>query len=335
MGINTPEFSQFVQKRKEWTECLNGKDCNSIWQQIIRMTWNAAAFRIVNEARRLAPPDADGGVQLNGMVNQLLDQCFSQSHMVAIRRLTDPGGLSGKRGVFSLVSLIKDIEDFRGLVTREHLLEAEGLKYEYEDVKLKLIEYQQQQLANGKRAYCVPQELVWGRYEERHGNIDRLCSVRVDARQRCDTIQPRMLEYLKRRLRDECDELDTHVNKFIAHGATPGSRAIVGADLATPTFGHLWSAHRALCQVASFVSVHLLGGASLHPLAFPQHDQFAYVDRSLVTESNLGVLRQSWDVFDRETHDWGNWGLNELEKEMTAARPRQTLSTNPNSKATY
>ena len=195
------------------------------------MTWNVAAFRIVNEARRLAMPDIDSGVQLNGMVNELLDQSFTQSHMIAVRRLTDPGGLSGNKGVYSLVSLISDIDQSRSLVTREHLFEAEGLKYEYEDIKQQLNGYRQEQLAAGKKAYHVPPDLRWDLYEKRHRAIDCLCSVRADARQRRDTIRAAVLEHLRQRLSDVCEDLDKHVNKFIAHGATPGSRAIVAQIL--------------------------------------------------------------------------------------------------------
>src|SRR5262249_22546335 len=154
-------------------------------------------------------------------------------------------------------------------------------------------EFQQQQMADGKQSYHVPDELRWGQYEERHRSIDRLCAVRPDARQKSDTIRLQVLEHLRQRLFDECNELEIFVNKFIAHGATLGSRAIVGADSVTIKYGRLWSAHRVVCQVASLVNVQLLGGASLHPLATPQFDQFAYIDRSLVTGENVELLRKA------------------------------------------
>jgi hypothetical protein len=44
-----------VEKRAEWLTALVGEDRNSIRNQVKVMTWHAAAFRVVNEGRRLAP----------------------------------------------------------------------------------------------------------------------------------------------------------------------------------------------------------------------------------------------------------------------------------------
>ena len=314
------EFAQLSEKRKKWIECLDGNDRNSIRQQIVQMTWNVAAYRIVIEARRLARPASDGGVELNGMVNELLDQSFAQSHMVAIRRLTDTGELAGKKGVYSLGSLIRDIKFCREALTRENVLKLEGLPYDIAELQAQEAAFQAEKLAEGTRAYHVPARLHSFPIKRRHEDLDRLCQVRSDARQPQDTIQEIVLDRLLQRLDDACSRLDTHVNKFIAHSATPGSRAIVGADSAVLTYGHLWEAHQAVCEVASFINVHLLGGPSLHPLATPQFDQFRFIERPLVSKEKVDALRQAWKATEREMHEWGNWRMDELEDGTTAQR---------------
>ena len=58
-GITSPSMSNavadtptFSQKHAEWVACLDGSDRNSVMNQITRMIWDAAAFRVVNEAKR-------------------------------------------------------------------------------------------------------------------------------------------------------------------------------------------------------------------------------------------------------------------------------------------
>lgn len=309
------DFAELSKKRTEWIECLDGNDRNSIRQQIVRMTWNVAAYRIVIEARRLAPPASDGGVELNGMVNELLDQSFAQSHMVAIRRLTDTGELTGNKGVYSLGSLIRDIKSCREAITRENLLKLENLCYDITELQAKEAAFHAEKLVEGTSEYFVPARLHSFPIKRRHEDLDRLCGVRSDARQPQDTVQENILDRLLQRLDVACSRLKTHVDKFIAHSATPGSREIVGADSTVLTYGHLWEAHQVVCQVSSFVNVRLLGGASLHPLATAVFDQFQFIERPLVSKENVGALRQAWKDLERQMHEWGNWQMDELEDE--------------------
>lgn len=280
--MSSLDFAELSEKRKEWIECLDGNDRNSIRQQIVRMTWNVAAYRMVIEARRLARPSSDGGVELNGMVNELLDQSFAQSHMIAIRRLTDASGLTGKKGVYSLGSLIGDIKSCREALTRENVLKLDGRPYDIADLQAKEASYHAEKLAEGTPAYHVPARLASFPIERRHEDLDRLSGVRSDARQPNDTVQEIVLDRLLQRLNDACSSLDIHVNKFIAHSATPGSREIVGADSAVLTYGQLWEAHQVVCEVAGYINVRLLGGSSLHPLATATFDQFQFIERPLV-----------------------------------------------------
>jgi hypothetical protein len=87
---STTAYQNFAAKRKEWRRVLRGKDRNAVFNQITRMLWDAAAYRIVNEARSLAPAANEGGVQLNGLMHRLIDDCFSVTQLVAIRRILDP-----------------------------------------------------------------------------------------------------------------------------------------------------------------------------------------------------------------------------------------------------
>lgn len=54
-------IEQLRDKRRQWIDCLDGDDVNSICNQLLRMTWNITAFRVLMEAAFDLAPDADEG----------------------------------------------------------------------------------------------------------------------------------------------------------------------------------------------------------------------------------------------------------------------------------
>jgi len=70
---------------------MDAEDGHSIWQQIWRATYNAAAYRTVNKGVELAPEAIEGGRQLNGLLYNLLTECFFEAECVRIRRLVESG----------------------------------------------------------------------------------------------------------------------------------------------------------------------------------------------------------------------------------------------------
>src|SRR6185436_15936381 len=68
-----------------------------------------------------------------------------------------------------------------------------------------------------------------------------------------DTIPRRMIENLRSRVLNAQQDADTYVNKFIAHVATPGSRAHDDAEQLSFTLGQLYKSHRVMCEVTGFL----------------------------------------------------------------------------------
>jgi len=303
------------EKRKEWLNVLLGKDRHSIANQISQMTWDAAAFRVVNEARRLAPQDADGGVQLNGLMHSLLNRAFFASHAAAVRRLTDKASREGRRGVYSLSALLQDMLKHRKLLTREAMFAAENLHYDYEPIQQRYFEYKSEQ----EKPCWVPEDRWWHKHENRHKKIDRLAGVQAQDRGPGDTVREKVFPDLQKKIKKATEDLRCHVNKFIAHAATPDSRATVGTDEAGLTLNHLWQAHRQLCEVAGFLAAYVLGNSFPEPLRIPQYDQFKYIDRPLIDTSGVGALRELWDQFHRECQGWTQWDLDQYAKEFEGA----------------
>jgi len=314
-ALATAEFQKFQELRKEWRDCLFGEDRNSIWRQLSRMLWNSAAFQIVNEGRMSAPPRDEGGLQINGLVHGLINDGFFTMELVAIRRLLDAYGIRGKRAVFSISGLLKDMSENSRYVTREHILAVEELPYDPEPVIQARLEYVKQQIVAGKRAYGVPAHLMYERIERRHEDLDRLCGVVAQNRTPGDAIPAELFDWFLEKVSRVCADAIEHVNKFIAHAATPEDRIKVDVDKPKLTLQHLWDAHRVMVEVTNFLSVHILGGANFGGLAVPQYDQFEYIGQAIATREDVPRLQALWHDLDKEARLWTGWHLDELEAE--------------------
>jgi HEPN superfamily AbiU2-like protein len=316
----TKELENLKAKREEWLNRINAEDRNSIQRQICSMIWDAAVFRVINESRRLANNAKEGGVELNGMVHNLIDKCFFQSQMTSIRRLLDKSSpAKGPKAVYSIHKLLSEIERNINLFTRGNMFAAEEMLYDYESVQKKNDQYCKEQIKAGNRAYFIPQELDWHCHERRHKDIDRLSGVDKDNRSPNDTIKPEIISHLISKL-DSCKEITDYVDKYIAHAATPESRATIKADEISLTLRKLWDAHETICKVTNFVSVCILGDNHAGSLDIPQYDHFAFIDRPLIESDKIEHLHELWNQYEKETRSWGNWGIEEIEKEMKEDR---------------
>jgi len=313
MDSEAPE-SNLVEKREQWIEALLGDDPNSIFNRIERMTWNAASFQVINEARRHAPRDQDDEVRLNGLMHSLLNRCFFETHMMGIRRLTDASyPLEGPRGVYSLGALLEDMKALHYLFQREAMFEAEGLEYDYEAIRQKFQSWSLQSDAPGG---AVPADMSWSMSQARHAQLDRLCGVPPDARSPEDTVGTECFYNLEQKIAEACNDVCTHVSKFIAHSATPHSRECVNADEVGITLEHLWDAHRSICQVTHFLAIFVLGNSCPEFLATPQYDQFKYMDQPLIEPSLKPLLQEFWHELGRDFRGWSQYGLDDYEEEF-------------------
>lgn len=312
--INTPKFKEFQAKRKEWVNWFSGDDPHSIMQQIYRMIWNAAVYRVINECRWLAPKLEKGGVELNGMVHVFINNCFLEAQSNAIRRLLDKETSTGKRSVYSLYRLIDDIERNAYLLTRENILAAEGLEYDYHRLQEAWEQKERELIRAGKTSWCVPRELDAQVPADRHKQLDRLAGVEKNARSEKDSVRQEILNKLTV-ARQRCEKMLTYATKFVAHAASPESRASENADDLNVTFGDLWEAHATICKIANFLSRYILDGSAQGFLPFLRGDEFDYLERPWVAKENVQCLRDVWERYHKETESWTMWGLHEFEAE--------------------
>ena len=312
-------LAQFKTKRESWIQSFSGKDHNSIINQIYQMVWNAAVFEVVNEARRIAQVDAKGQTEINGMLHRFMDRCFFDSQFLVIRRLTDTAYALGdpKKGIFSLVALLSDVKANVSLMPRENLFLVEDLEYDYEAIQNRELEHALEQSKSGKNVCWTSFKGSSHDIRSRHEQIDALCVVNADQRKPSDTIRTEVFDCLIKRLKDVSENVNLRVNKYIAHAATPESREYVKADEVSITLGHLWDAHKVICQVANFVDVYMLSRAHHSFLPVPQYNHLEFIDKPLVSAEGVEVLSKAWHEFHKETDSWGSWGMKDLQKEIS------------------
>jgi hypothetical protein len=285
------------ERRKVWLDAVSGSDRNSIVQQLTWMSWDIASFRIINIARGLAPKDPDGHPKVNGLLHGLLDSGFFERQLLAIRRLTDGQGLHGDMGVLSLLAVLDDMLAHRLLLTRARIIEAEEATITNLPLKAGFI-----QLTNER--------------------LDRIVGVSTAKRSPSDVIPAVFLENLRNKVVRARGNAKVYVDKFVAHAATPWSRVTKGADDIEITLGQLWASHRALCEVAGFLQIEVLGDSATGFLPLPQYDQFEHLDLPLADARGIRRFELEWRRAESEFKGFSQWSLDEYFSEFPAGPPR-------------
>src|SRR5215218_9641464 len=147
-----------------WGECLKGEDENSIFQQIYAMVWSAAIFRFILESRLIQIKKSPDDPPINASFHSFLDRNFFQAQAASIRRLTEHskyGLTDSKRGIYSLYSLIDDINNRRLELTRASFFKLRDIPYDYFQLQQREKEFIAKQVKGSKKGFRIPPEYNW------------------------------------------------------------------------------------------------------------------------------------------------------------------------------
>jgi len=297
-----------------WRECLKSGDENSISQQIAAMIWDAAIFRFILESRQIQIKKNPERPLLNTSFHSFLDRNFFQSQIVSIRRLADKGyDLTDiKRGVYSLHSLIDDISKRRLELTRESLFKLRDIPYDYSQLQQREKEFITQQVKENRRGFRVPPEFNWEISAEAHITFDRLSGTLAENRTSQDVIAEKVFTRLEDRL-DMCQEIIQYVNKYIAHSATPESRALINVESSKITLKHIWDAHQVIYEISEYL-MGVLYSESYSPLAWKSPNLFDNWDAPLLEHQEIDRLETIYEQYGQETNKWELEGVENLWK---------------------
>jgi len=293
------------EKFEEWQEWLLGEDVHSIRNQIHTMIWASATFQSINEARRYAPTNDKGQIELNENVHQFIDRCFFETQATAIRRLLDKETSHRGRSVISLYRLLHDMEDHNnnGLLTRKNIIDSLGLPYDYERAKQEVSK--ESDFTNGPR-WMGDDHKRCKFSKHAHQCLDLLTGIYDLDRSPDDVVRADILQWLKARLK-KCEAVSAFVNKFLAHSATPVSRAEISDEQTDITLGQIFDAHKTICQIAEFVSQNLFLGSIGNPLPVYQGNQFEHFEKPWAIDETLTKLHEWWRNYSKTTDQWRTW----------------------------
>lgn len=300
---NTEELKQ---KRELWLRSYSDTNINSITRQLIELSIIITDFRVINEARRLASAIEGGGVQLNGMLHNLLNRTFYDSVLFRIRKLTEDKYLEKSNGkgkdesVISLVSLLNDIKSNHLLLTRRNLFDVEELEYDYDKLRNLEIEYCNKMKQEGNTEYIIPLDIDPCKSIERHCMIDKLCKVQGDSRSESDCLDETVIVSMIDKIKENLKEVKNLVDKEIAHAATQESKREIAIKPISIT--EIVDAHILLANVANFIQHAILnkGTTDFYPLEL---NKFQYIEKPLVIAESIPQLEMIHKDLLKEVKD--------------------------------
>lgn len=271
-------------------------DRTGIHRTIQDLLWNYAAFRTTIRIVYLANATRGARPPLNQMIFNLVAEGFWSSLLLGTRRLLDKGSIQGKRGVYSIRSVIKDVEACQPWLNRRVYVE-QVLCAQYDLDRLQQEQHEALVKAKGGPVWGSP-DLI--KSEAAHCHFDSLSSVSPSQRSATDLISPAMFAKIEARLVD-LEGIADHVSSHVAHAGNKQSREHKELD----NFD-IRDAHKVLKQlkeIADLVGVWFAneGGAGL---ATYIGDQFEGLDHQLIETAELADLQEQWRSLDREIAGW-------------------------------
>lgn len=308
--MNASAYASFHDRHIIWLRAMRGaseSDPHAIVPNLITLTWNIACFRLILRGRDLATQRTADNTRLSPLLHGLLDRTFVDAVLMGVRRLVGsharPEPLDDPdRGTFSLNALLADLKTHHHLVTRQNLLTLDGLPTDAELARHAAAEFLHQQCSGAGEAGWVevPPHLNWRLIEERNREIDWLCCVSQDARRPSDAIHPLRLSALKTHVHDATQKIRVWADKYIAHIASPESRASALADHMTLQFFDLWKAHEALCRVVATLDSYLMSRTTQMFLPLPLPSDLAYLDEPFLATEDVPELRAFWRQMEKD-----------------------------------
>ncbi|PKO05891.1 MAG: hypothetical protein CVU41_09715 [Chloroflexi bacterium HGW-Chloroflexi-3] len=291
---------------KNWIDCLIGDDRNSIFQQINLMIWDTSIFRVVVACRKKKVEKNSEEPEINGALHSFIDRNYFQSQCLYIRRIIDSSFvIRGKKGVFSLGALLKDLKKYRLELNREKFLFLLGKPYDYSEIQKKENEY-----LKTHHNCIVPSEYDWWPIEEAHRFFDRLCGINITERRPDDVIPEQVFSRLDDKL-STCKKIIEYVEKNIAHSATQDSREIQNAEDLRITFHQIWDAQKIVFEVANFLSTALFSTGNM-ALQTENHNFYQYWDKPMFECDEIGLVRSTVKAYRDETSKWSETAIDNI-----------------------
>lgn len=186
------------------------------------LIWDYAVYCIVIRTIYLANQKRESRPPINGMLFELISKGYWSTLLLGIRRLVDESGaIKGGRGIYSLNSVINDIEACQKKITRKVYVEwIYGARYSVDEKR----EQQDRRL----REAAAKKQTAWGdrdiaESDMAHARFDSLSSISKGRRTPEDLIDPAIFTLIRERLIG-LGSIARHVSTHLAHAGNIESR---------------------------------------------------------------------------------------------------------------
>ena len=297
-------LKEFREIRSKWIDWLEEDVHHSIFGQIHSITWNDAAYRCLNEARRFASA-SNPTASVNGMLGNFLDLGYVSTQILDICKITDKSTDDPKTGVISLRRLVDDIKKHRHMLTRENFVSYDGLPYDYAAAFQAHIDSLTPEERVKARFVSTKGPDAWGTSELMHSAFDKLSGIAANDRTREDLVHEDVFNTVESWFDAPIlKKLRTYRNKFIGHAADEISRRIERLDRLGLSLDEIADAQRMIIRIAHAIS-HILYDTALGSVVpTPQFDVFENLDMPVIPGANMKEMGNWWHQHERERDNW-------------------------------
>ena len=302
---------RFRKKRAEWLEWLIGEDDHSVIHQIWTMQNNYFVFRVINEAQRITYRNKNNIIFNNHFLCRFMTEGFLAMQALMIRRLTDQPSGKPDRQIVSLRRLVQDLSRHQHLFTREIVIGYDGAPFNTGPAYTRWSMEAAKRISASVGPQCWGEEHhtsgpdAWRWAESEHEKIDRLIGVSRGQRHRSDRIPASVFSNLENCIASNTlEKIREFANKRIAHAADYYSRSSARFDIGGMKFDEIDLAHKMIISVAQFISLTLLGQASIGTVPFPQFDAFEFAGITGLDAVSIRRLRRLVDCLAERRARW-------------------------------
>lgn len=263
-----------IERIESWREAFCD-DTTGIRKSVQDLLWNYAAFRTTVQIVSLASERQDENANLNQMLFNMISEGYWSSLLLGTRRLLDNNpALSGKKGVYSIRTIVKDVEACRCWLNRKIYVEQ----------------------VHG--AVWGSRELI--NSENAHRCFDDLSGVTPPDRCAGDLIDPTIFAKINARL-TRLESIVDHVNTHVAHAGNKESRQ--SKTLEKFNIRDARTTLKQLKEVSTLIGVWFANESS-GDLPIYLDDQFDGLDRPIVSSAEIDQLEKHWKIMESEIAGW-------------------------------
>jgi hypothetical protein len=295
-GAESQRDANLRERIARWRDAFRD-DTTGIHKTLDDLVWNYAAFRTAIQIVRLRTEKRHSEPPINQMLFDLISEGYWSSLLLGIRRILDvSAAINGRRGVYSLRSVIKDIEACRTLINRR--VYVEWIREAQYDLDLLRKEQRERLVAQAGKPIWGNPELP--KSESSHRHFDFLSGVSETNRSPYDLIDPTVLSKVQDRL-VTLNAVTDYVDSHLAHAGNRESRH--GKALDNFDIRKARDALKELKQIADLVGI-WFANESGSGLATFLGDPFEGLDASLVASADIKYLETQWREIDRDVASW-------------------------------